>query len=506
MRWSAVAATLAVAGWTLAAARPAGAKSFRAEPYTSEVAVQANGDLQVTEVLRLRFDGGPFTRADRRMPRRHLDDIVIETASDSFAVERRRNRVRVVWHFAPCRDTTITLSLRYRVRGALRSDGNLARLEWYAFPDARRYAIHGAHVTVTWPETWRALDARSRRARVALGARQADFTAARLGEEDGIRVRMQFETPVVLAAPAWQRRLATQRARFGVFAAGCAALATVGIMLVIVQRREMVPGRTARITHAVTAPPTDLPPALVGALRGGGAGMAEAQACIGDLARRGYLDIETERARARWAGGIYILHRRRDGHDLALWERIVHEAAFRKSDRDRIRIDRAWNQIGKRLGEFKAAVRSELQRRGALDPQAVAARTRLRTTMWVWWALALAALAAAPIAWDAFGPTALLAVVAASLPAILAAFLAQRMPLHSPSWSGRVAEWDAFRRHLMHTAKQRTPLDARRYEAWVPYALALRVAPAWICAAKRWQLAPPHWFEPAWTAGSKGAH
>lgn len=68
--------TLAAVALALAVAAPAGAqKQYRAERYDVDFRLQADGSMAVSEQILFRFEGGPFTRVFRRLPRRRTDGI-----------------------------------------------------------------------------------------------------------------------------------------------------------------------------------------------------------------------------------------------------------------------------------------------------------------------------------------------------------------------------------------------------------------------------------------------
>jgi hypothetical protein len=475
----------------------AAAKSYRAETYTSEIEIHPDGDLRVTEAFEFRFEGGPFTYAYRTLPLRDVDGIEIESSSEPFEM-RRGERVEVTWRFAACRDTLRRMALAYRVHGALRLEAGKRVLHWVAFPSERRYAIERTQMRVTWPADWPdpvSAGARPASADVAREPRALVFTAGRLGRDRNVRVHIGFDAAALGAVPipAWQARRLRWEKRWPLLLAGGAAVLLLGIGLVLARYREAAAhaGRPPAMPRS-TAPPSDLSPTLAGALRKGGADLSHALACCTDLAARGYVEFVTQEARHWWGGGKYLARRLRPAHELARWERVVMESAFH--DGDSVPLARAWQGICKNLKSFKVAVRDELLRRGDLDPGVGETRRHLAAVAGVWGLMGVAGFAVLPFVWAETGPAGLIPCFAFLLVGVAALVAAGAVPRHSAQGAERARAWRSFARHLDRLARQKPPLDARQYQEWLPYALALGVAPAWLQAGKRWHIEVPEWF------------
>lgn len=473
------------------------AKSYRAESYTSEVQILPDGDLRVTETFEFRFEGGPFTYAYRTLPLRKVDGIEIESSSEPYHV-RRGERVEVNWRFAASSDTLRRFALTYRVRGALQLDASRRVLHWIAFPSERRYVIERTATRVSWPADWpdpESVSARPASAGIAREPQALVFTCGHLRRDRNLRVRVEFDAAALGAVPlpAWQERRLRWERRWPLLLASGVGVLLLGIGLVLAQYREAASraGRPPAMPPC-TSPPSDLPPTLAGALRKGDAHLGHALACFTDLAARGYVEFVAQEAKRWWGGGKYTARRLRPAHDLARWERVVMENAFRAGDT--VPLARAWEGICKNLRGFQSAVREELLRHGDLDPAAGEARRRLAAVAGVWGLIGVAGFAVSPFVWPQVGPAWLIPCFALVLVGVAALVAAGAVPRHSAQGRQRAGAWRSFGRHLDQLAKRKSPLEARQYQEWLPYALALGVAAAWLQAGKRWHLEVPHWF------------
>ena len=201
--------------------RAPAAKSYSADRFDVDVAVQADGSLVVTERLTLRFVGGPFTYVFRHLPAEYTDGIDVTGASvdgvalsegeDAGQVEiTGRDPIKVTWHFAPTSDSTHTFDLTYRVWGVVRQANDADVLIWQALPDEHEYAIAASTVRVTYPETVPLLGApevQTGAATVEQGANTVIFDARGLEPDETLIVALRFSPGSLIdAPPQWQTR------------------------------------------------------------------------------------------------------------------------------------------------------------------------------------------------------------------------------------------------------------------------------------------------------------
>lgn len=522
-----VARILGVAALLLAAVSPPATarKAYHAEAYRVTLRVRPDGSVDVREEIRVRFDGGPFTFFYRGIPLTRTDGIGGISPSDSTRVRTRKHRVEVTWNFAPCRDTTRTFVVDYRARGVLYDEGDHRRLRWAAFPaDERPYRIDAASATILFPPGTPppsafatvpknlAFHERSRSAEAPV--RETDsWTEEPALELEPIQLRdnrtvvLQVDFPPgVLAGPEpawWLERLRWQERRPGVLAAA-AALLFLGLLWVFRQRSDqlakLAPGTAgARVGNSgplVSEPPEEISPALSGALLlGGQPAMPQAFAVLFDLARRGALRLDPGGSRSRWTSPKPKVFRGVFGADLEPWERIVFDAIFERPNPDgSVEWRRAVSGLGRRYRKFAQSVPEGLVRRGSFDPAGIEGRSAMKRRLLVFLAPAAAAIIAGVLLLDTLGPAAFIPVGAIAVVFFAALGATETIPLRTRRGTELARAWKGFARYLKDAAKGSTPVDAARFAAWLPHALALGVATPWAKAAQRWGIEPPSWF------------
>jgi uncharacterized protein (TIGR04222 family) len=285
--------------------------------------------------------------------------------------------------------------------------------------------------------------------------------------------------PMVL----WARKAANGPASPVVVFSILAAAAGIGFA-----RRLSPPGRPRSESASSTPnPPSELQPALAGALVSGYVDDADIAATILDLARRGALAIEPEgRKKAR----IHLLDPSRvhPGYERKLWEILAAQAdgGF-VSSRAMGRVRAGWSDV-------LQAIRKDLVERGWFDPEARSRRmpllgiTVVLSTLCAI-AMVIAALARSPLA----GIGVLVLAIASAIPAIAMA----RIPNTTERGDREAVPWRGYRSHIQSTGKDpKLDLDL---ETAVPYALGFGIGES---LNKRLQAASRSGVMPAWLGPS----
>lgn len=498
-------AGLCVLACGLLAASPAWAKRLTAESFHSEIRVQPDGSVHVTETVRFRFQGGPFESLTRPLPRRDLDGIEMISSSDPYHFIGEGRRARMRWIFTPIHDTVRTFTLEYRVRGAVEVQGAERRLDWPLVPRNRKYRIESATAQVGWPAEWKAERLRAHGKPVTQNTDTATFERRKMSDEESFILRARFSSAAPMPAPAWQEARDGQRQHLLTIALSAGAVLLLGVGLVIAQAREAgVSQQRIEPQSNVHAPPADLSPALAGATWRGRSNWGDRVATLVDLAQRGYLVIEAQHGKRRLSSGAWNLRRTPLATGLAAWERIVLESLFHNADDHVVSASQVWTPLSRRKGEFEAAVRAHLRQRGLYDAHADEARTSLRGAAGVWLAAAAALSAAAPFVWRTAGAAALLLPLAPLVVALVAFALSGSIPRHSPLGRRSAAAWGGYREFLSKVPDcDKPPSGPNWFEHQLGYALVLDVSKPWLMAAKKWPPAVPPWFRlPAEGGGS----
>ena len=127
------------------AAVPAAAREYRATRFDARVEVQQGGALRVTETVVFTFVDGTFREVFRTIPTRRTDGIeFVSAAMDGVVLPRgtaagqvdvrRKNGLRVTWHFPPTSGSTRSFELSYIARGVVRYEDDHELLAWMALP------------------------------------------------------------------------------------------------------------------------------------------------------------------------------------------------------------------------------------------------------------------------------------------------------------------------------------------------------------------------------------
>jgi hypothetical protein len=499
-------------------------KEYHAETYRVTLRVQPDGSISVREEIRVRFDGGPFTFFYRGIPFTRTDGIDRISASDSTRVRAHKNRVEVTWNFAPCRDTTRTFVVDYRAQGVLYDEGDHRRLRWVAFPAGERpYRIDAGSADVVFPAgapppsacTTKPANLAFHQKRLAAEAsvgQTSSWMNDAVLELEPTRLRanrtvvLQVDIPrgaLTGSQPAWWLERLRRKERLPGVLAVAGALVLLGLLWVLRTRSDRVaklaPGSLgARLGGSgppVPEPPEEISPALSGTLLFGRPAMPQAFAVLFDLARRGTLRLDPGGSRSRWASPQPKIRRGKSAADLEPWERIVLDAIFERPNTDgSVEWRRAVSGLVRRYREFARSVQEGMVQRGSFDPAGIEGRAAMKRGLLILLVPGAAAAVAGFLLLDTLGPAAFIPVGAIAVVVFASAIATKTIPLRTRRGAELARAWNGFAHHLKSASKSSTPVDAARFAAWLPHAVALGVATPWVKAARHWGIAPPSWF------------
>lgn len=507
------------------------AKSYSADRFDVDVAVQADGSLVVTERLTFRFVGGPFTYVYRDLPAELTDGIDVISASvdgvplpegkDAGQVEiTGRDPVKVTWHFAPTSDSTHTFDLTYRVWGVIRKENDADVLIWQALPDVYEYSIVASTVRVTYPETAPLLGApevQKGAATVEQSVNTVTFDARDLKPNATLIVALRFGAGSLIdAPPQWQTRGGSGDRGGLVFAMIASIVAAlVVVILVVFVNRARIPS-SARGETPLTLPPSALPPAIAGVLMRNGSTnstwiWAYALGTCFDLARRGVISIEEAPRKSRWQERDFVF--RLESADTALrpHERGLIEAFFRDKSglQSTVRFSKLQANLYTRLKPLSQALKAECESLGFFDAE----RQRRRTTSLIWGLflmfLSMALIVAAALLVSALGPLPLVAAIGVLVLGIVLVIAAATISLLTEDFQQTALEWKSFAKYLGDVTRQRDTLVHRdQFEGYLSYAAAFGLAEPWSrYLKKREDIEVPAWFRALTSAedGGRGA-
>jgi hypothetical protein len=490
----------------------ADAKEYSAERFDARIEVLRGGTLHVTERVLVRFEDGTFRQFYREIPSRLTDGLEVVSASmdDTVFPEgdgpgqveiRRSSRTRVTWRFPRLSGSSHVFSLTYIVRGAVRQTEDADVVAWRALPGQHAYRIDSSEIDVDLPAVPSAAPSLELRrvgaSSVALEGTQVRVRASKIRSNGWVEVWARLPRGSVIdAPPQWQtRELAIrQSSRIWIIAAGVVLMGGLLLMFGVRQGYD-VPPREGGVATGPVLPDT-LPPALAGALvTNGNPRLEHAMAALFSLADRGELTIDEQ---PRSLGQRhFVVARTGGGRPLAAHEQRAIDVVFAgKGEAERsVGLGKARGRLTRHFKKFSSAVEEEMAAAGLLDE----GRREVRKRFLKIGVIALIAASVTPLsivftvgdygAWPMLIPVALAVVGVTAL-----ICYAAHTPL-SNSAVRRAEYWRSFRRYLREVARDRqsSPPDATLRQ-WLPFVVAIGLAPAWSTFLKRHRGAAPRWF------------
>jgi hypothetical protein len=501
------------------AAVPAAAKEYRASRFDARVDVQKGGALRVTETVAFTFVDGTFREVFRTIPTRRTDGIEFVSASMDGVVlplgtaagqvdVRRRNGLRVTWHFPPTSGSTHTFELSYIARGVVRHEDDHELLAWMALPREHSYAIDESRVDVIVPvEPAREAAVNAHRVdgglTVERGALTTTVRANSIRRNGRFTVTIPFARGAVLdGPPAWQAHQVAQLETMPEWLAGGGAVFALSLMLLFAMRQSGDhPLRERHVEWTSLIPPEPLPPAVAGALASNGQPQLQhAMAAIFALADRGIVTIREEPKRTL-GQRHFLIQRTRAGDHLSPHEEAVLDVIFAKASgaEASVTIAKARSYLTRHWSRVSKAILAELAVGGLTDEGRIAHRRRYMLTGTILMMMALVASAAGILLVREFGGWPFLVPVGFVLGGLAAfIFMSAQTPL-SNDGVRRADHWHAYKRHLKDPQGIETrwgssgPAEARI----LPYAVALGLASAWARFMKKGRARAPSWFHAA---------
>jgi hypothetical protein len=500
------------------------AKSYEAQRYDVDLAVQEDGSLVVTETVVFGFEGGPFTYVFRDLAYTEIDAIdrlqasmdgqVLPQGTGPGQVEiQTGDPLQVTWHFAPTSDSTHTFTLVYRVQGAIRQLDSADALSWRAIPEEHDYEIAQSTITLSYPQSAELLaepEVRGAPAVVDSSANPVIITAQAIDADQDVVVQARFAPGSLISAPpAWQAAQAeraeqtSQAWPLGVAAGVLTFVASVGLLAWFWRRHPRPRAAASAESFRRSEPPVAAPPAVAAKLAGGA---TPALGTLFDLAQRSVLRIEE--IPGRW-GRKFTIQREASNellrpHEHGLLEALFHSKAGLE---DSIDVSKVGQRLGSHSKQFSKPLDEEMIAAWMLDEQRRSQRSRLIGATALATLLGGLAFGAGMIwgavaennsAWEMLPVAAIVAGLGAGL--FLAGFigviLGASYATLTAAGEDAAAAWHSFRDYLKDVSKERaTLLHDDLFDAYLPYAAGFGLAEGW---AKRYQkqtsIAVPAWF------------
>lgn len=148
-------------------------RSVLVERRDGDMTILPNGDIRFVETWQVKFTGGPFTNANRSIPKNAVSNVFdwgvsedgqeYKSSSDhsanTYSLTDEASARKITWYFSATTNKTRTFVLRYTVRGALRAAQNdREQWNWVFVESGRGYTVSAAKVTLHLPKSFNAAD------------------------------------------------------------------------------------------------------------------------------------------------------------------------------------------------------------------------------------------------------------------------------------------------------------------------------------------------------------
>lgn len=473
-------------------------KTYRAERFDVEVAIEPDGSLRVEETVAFRFAGGPFSFVFRELPTDHTDGIINITAGVDGVTWPQgtgpgqveisgRDPIEVRWHLPPTSDTAQTFTLEYTQLGVVERGTEADVLNWQALPDEYEYEIDGSRVTIHYPPSGRLIgepDIRAGNATVTAEAGHVIFDMQDLSPGDPLVVRLSFEPGGFSGAPPiWQADRETHNSRAWIWLTAAAAVLAGGFLALMRASRANIRS-VPKANFYVMKPPLETPPALAGYLANQTVAWHHALATLFDLAGRGLIEIEQIREASMWRSAEFALTLRDHPDGLRPHEDALLQLLFIGKDgqpREVVTMGEMNRLItSSRWKEYTRTLEDEAEMEGLVDPAVESKRKRM-----VGWGVALMLLSfalfiASFLVSSSFGMWPLVLVAVLVLLSFLMIIFGALYTKLSDKGMEYATALEPFRRFLKDVSGKKVDMpDDAYYEAYLPYATGYGLAQQW---------------------------
>ncbi|MCP4419321.1 MAG: DUF2207 domain-containing protein, partial [Chloroflexi bacterium] len=431
------------------------------------------------ETQMLKFSGEPFTfgygtiltgsagnnDAITNIALREGDQNYVQATSElpnTFNVSESGKEVRIDWYFAPALGQH-TYTFSYTIEGGIivgtDEAGSGDQIFWKAIPSDHPARIQNSTVTIHLPEgvePQRDID-NGRYLVEGLASGNSDLVETQVSDNGRIltytltepllsgralEVRAQFPHGILdISTPNWQQRQQNADV-YGLIGMALSALMLIGGPLAVIALwyvRGRDPETGLIVPEYVTAPPSTLPPAIVGTLIDEKADMRDIISTLVDLAQRGYISISENKARNH----VFKLENE-SKEGLRPFEVQFLKDVFRRSKKRKLSSLRY--KFASRLPKLRKMLYEELISEGLVDrsPDKVRTKYGVSAALIIMGAIilffALILILPEDAAYVAFCGS-----MALGITAVFLGVIGRHMPTKTAKGAEEKAKWDAFR-------------------------------------------------------------
>lgn len=489
-------------------------KSYSADRFDVDIAVNQDGSLLITETVVFRFVGEPFTFVFREIPTDHTDGVeIVEASVDGRSYPQGTNagqveidsddNIRVTWHMEPTANTARTFVLQYRMLGVVRQTETADLLRYQPLPDEFEYTIDSSAVTLRYPSSADLLETprvTANTAQVDRSGNEVTFTRQNIEPNNTMVLEMTFAKGSLIATPpTWQTRQAEQNALAPVWIGASLLVVVAGIIGAIMLWRSHQQ-QVKKSTAVYYEPPTNLPPAIAGVLNGSGASpsWSNALATLFDLADRGILSIEEIEKKSIFSGQdfeIVLLEEPSDlrPHENGLLRLLFETKGLRHKS---VKLSKLSSAVtGSQWKKFTEPLEMEIKAAGYIDAERKRRRTWVMASSFIFLILGVLIMIMTAIFENLFGMWPMTIAASFFLVFVLLLSMGSNMTILTDEAKIMAEEWQSFYRHLKDVTRRKAAVgETNMFNRFLPYAATYGLLHQWAKFFEKegWTQMPPY--------------
>jgi hypothetical protein len=516
-------AVLALLLFTLPAT--ASARELRIERFSSEIFVQSDATLDVTETIDANFIG-VWHGLYRSIPVEYVTPqgfnytlfLQLESATDgaghALKVETSRERHYLKWkiYVNDATDAQRTIVLHYRVKNGLRFFEDHDELYWNVTGDDWDVPLGNATALILLPPGVTGI--RTTTFSGVAGSRAQDARSET--SDNTIKVSMlrplEFHEGLTVVV-GWDKGFVTAPGKADLiyqFLESNWPIFFPILVFVFMFWLWYTRGRDPRTGPIAVqyAPPEGMTPAEAGTLVDDDAGMRDITATIVDLAVRGYLVIE-EKETDHMLGLIknkdYVFHIKKKPAEwagLKPHELTLLAGIFSNGSASEVALTSLQNEFYKNLPNIKNCIFDALMKRGCFQHRPDVVRSGFviggisAAIMLFWLGNLLGQKMGMPVA-----PFLIAALISGVIIVGFGWFMPVRTVEGAKTLAG-VLGFEDFLTHVEADRMERISQTPETFEKFLPFAMALGVEKKWVGAFKNIYSQPPSWYQGGYSGGA----
>ena len=475
--------------------------------------VVALTNLDSVDNVSVSQDGRPFTASCSENP-------------GTYCVRMTQDGLSIRYYFLqPIANSSGNFQISYRVNGALRVYEGGDQLWWTAIPEEHfGFSIGSSTITVELPpgfgprEGIDRADTYGAPGSVTVSGTTVRATATRtITGNEKFELRVQFPHDSAARKPAWQESFDARRAydetvgplvNLGLL--GMSLLIAVGGPLAVLAfwyQRGRDP-KIGPVPAYLTEPPSDLPPAVVGALVDESVETRDIMSTLIDLGQRGYLVMEEDQRPGVFGIGVKreFVFKRTDkalNQGLRTYEKRMMNRIFSGGRKERT-LESLRNSFYTAIPQIKNELYKEMVTENLF-------KTDPDTIRKFWYGVGVVGLVGTVVLFSLIAgvsddiPTGafLCLPLALGLTSVFTLLMGTFMPAKTRLGAEEAAKWKAFREYLQNLEKYNDVESASsRFADYLPYAVAFGLDRSWVRKFARVDRVPiPYWYYPTYVGG-----